>query len=85
MHPWPATSELLRRLYTTAGPSEATAWDLPSFLAAYTLHDSGLVEVRLEQSDGLLVLIDWDKIAYPYLDPETPILDAVLQRGQISA
>jgi cytosine/adenosine deaminase-related metal-dependent hydrolase len=28
-----------------------------------------------------LVLIDWDKIAYPYLDPETPILDAVLQRG----
>jgi 5-methylthioadenosine/S-adenosylhomocysteine deaminase len=27
-----------------------------------------------------LVLIDWDKLAYPYLDPETPILDAVLQR-----
>ena len=25
-----------------------------------------------------LVLIDWDKLAYPYLDPETPVLDAVL-------
>src|SRR4029077_788719 len=29
-----------------------------------------------------LVLIDWDKLAYPYLDPETPVLDAVLQRAQ---
>ena len=28
-----------------------------------------------------LVLIDWDKIAYPYLDPETPILDAVVHGG----
>jgi cytosine/adenosine deaminase-related metal-dependent hydrolase len=32
-----------------------------------------------------LVLIDWDKIAYPYLDPETPILDAVMQRGRTDA
>jgi 5-methylthioadenosine/S-adenosylhomocysteine deaminase len=28
-----------------------------------------------------LVLIDWDKLAYPYLDPETPALDALLQRA----
>jgi cytosine/adenosine deaminase-related metal-dependent hydrolase len=28
-----------------------------------------------------LVLIDWDKISYPYLDSETPVLDAVVQRG----
>ncbi len=27
-----------------------------------------------------LVLIDGDKLAYPYLDPETPVLDAVIQR-----
>ncbi len=32
-----------------------------------------------------LVLIDWDKIAYPYLDPETPVLDAVVQRGRTDA
>jgi cytosine/adenosine deaminase-related metal-dependent hydrolase len=32
-----------------------------------------------------LVLINWDKIAYPYLDPETPILDAVVQRGKADA
>ena len=28
-----------------------------------------------------LVLIDWDKLAYPYLDPETPALAAILQRA----
>ena len=29
-----------------------------------------------------LVLLDWDKLAYPYLDPETSVLDAVLQRAK---
>jgi cytosine/adenosine deaminase-related metal-dependent hydrolase len=29
-----------------------------------------------------LVLIDWGKLAYPYLDPETPVLDAVLLRAK---
>ena len=29
-----------------------------------------------------LVLIDWDKLAYPYLDPETSTLDAVIQRAK---
>jgi 5-methylthioadenosine/S-adenosylhomocysteine deaminase len=28
------------------------------------------------------VLIDWDKLAYPYLDPETSVLDAVVQRAK---
>ena len=27
-------------------------------------------------------LIDWRQIAYPYLDPETPLLDAVVQRAK---
>lgn len=31
-----------------------------------------------------LVLIDWQQIAYPYLDPETPLLDAVIQRAKSS-
>lgn len=31
-----------------------------------------------------LVLIDWNQIGYPYLDPETPLLDAVLQRAKTS-
>jgi 5-methylthioadenosine/S-adenosylhomocysteine deaminase len=29
-----------------------------------------------------LVLLDRDKLAYPYLDPETPVLDAVIQRAK---
>ena len=31
---------------------------------------------------GDLVLIDWNELAYPYLDPDTPVLDAVLQRAK---
>jgi cytosine/adenosine deaminase-related metal-dependent hydrolase len=30
-----------------------------------------------------MVLIDWDQIAYPYLDEETPVIDAVIQRAKI--
>ncbi len=29
-----------------------------------------------------LSLLDWDQIAYPYLDEETPLLDAVVQRAK---
>jgi cytosine/adenosine deaminase-related metal-dependent hydrolase len=32
-----------------------------------------------------LVLIDWNKVAYPFLDPEMPPLDAVLQRAKTQA
>jgi len=29
-----------------------------------------------------LVLLDWDAISHPYLDPQTGLLDAVVQRGR---
>jgi 5-methylthioadenosine/S-adenosylhomocysteine deaminase len=32
-----------------------------------------------------LVLIDYDEVAYPYLDEETPLLDAVIQRAKAGA
>lgn len=32
-----------------------------------------------------LSLVDWDSVAYPYLDEETPLLDAVIQRAKASA
>lgn len=32
-----------------------------------------------------MVLIDWNSIAYPYLDEETPLLDAVVQRAKSQA
>src|ERR1700737_1692989 len=31
-----------------------------------------------------MVLIDWRQVSYPYLDAETPLLDAVLQRAKMS-
>jgi hypothetical protein len=31
-----------------------------------------------------MVLIDWGQVSYPYLDDETPLLDAVLQRAKTS-
>jgi 5-methylthioadenosine/S-adenosylhomocysteine deaminase len=32
-----------------------------------------------------MILLDWDSIAYPYLDEETPLLDAVIQRAKQQA
>jgi urease alpha subunit len=32
-----------------------------------------------------MVLIDWDSVAYPYLDDLTPTLDAVIQRAKNQA
>jgi cytosine/adenosine deaminase-related metal-dependent hydrolase len=32
-----------------------------------------------------LSLIDWRAVSYPYLDPETPVLDAVIQRAKTDA
>jgi 5-methylthioadenosine/S-adenosylhomocysteine deaminase len=29
-----------------------------------------------------LVMVDWDRLAYPYIDSETPTLDAVIQRAK---
>jgi 5-methylthioadenosine/S-adenosylhomocysteine deaminase len=31
-----------------------------------------------------MVMIDWQQISYPYLDQETPLLDAVLLRAKTS-
>ena len=31
-----------------------------------------------------MVLIDWKQISYPYLDCETPVLDAVIQRAKMA-
>jgi hypothetical protein len=30
-----------------------------------------------------MVLLDWKQISHPYLDPEVPVLDAVIQRAKM--
>ncbi|MEM6487959.1 MAG: amidohydrolase family protein [Pseudomonadota bacterium] len=38
---------------------------------------------RIAEGQGAdLVLVDWDKLAYPFLDPDYPVLDAVVQRAK---
>jgi len=32
-----------------------------------------------------LVLLPWQQVAYPYLDPETPVLDAIVHRARATA
>jgi hypothetical protein len=59
MYEWPETSKLMKLMHDPLTPQVVT-WDLPGFLAEYTLHDSGLAEVRYAPWDGMLVLIDWD-------------------------
>jgi cytosine/adenosine deaminase-related metal-dependent hydrolase len=66
----PSTGQVLRM--ATAGGSATTP---------YGSH-IGTIAVR-KAAD--LVLIDWGKLAYPYLDPETPVLDAIIQRAKSEA
>jgi len=66
----PSTGQVLR-MATTGG-------------AATTPYGSHIGTIAVGKAADL-VLIDWDKLAYPYLEPETPVLDAVLQRAKSEA
>jgi cytosine/adenosine deaminase-related metal-dependent hydrolase len=63
----PSTGQVLR-MATTGG-------------AATTPYGSHIGTIAVGKAADL-VLIDWEKLAYPYLDPETPVLDAVIQRSK---
>ncbi|WMS44524.1 amidohydrolase family protein [Acuticoccus sp. MNP-M23] len=41
----------------------------------------GRLEVGREAD---LVMVDWESVSYPYLDPLTPVLDAVMQRAKVA-
>ena len=63
----PTSSQVLRM--ATSGGAATTAFR----------GTIGKLEVGMSAD---LVMIDWDKIQYPYLDPHYPLLDAVIQRGK---
>ena len=63
----PTMSQVLRM--ATVGGARTTAF----------ASDIGTLEVGRAAD---LVLIDWRQISYPYLDAETPLLDAVIQRAK---
>jgi hypothetical protein len=58
------------------GPAQATVGGAAT--TPYGSHIGTLAVRQGRRSRG----VDWDKLAYPYLDPETPVLDAVLQRAK---
>jgi cytosine/adenosine deaminase-related metal-dependent hydrolase len=66
----PSPAQVLRM--ATIGGSRTTSWR----------ESLGTLEVG---KGADLSLIDWEGIAYPYLDPLTPLLDAVIQRAKASA
>jgi cytosine/adenosine deaminase-related metal-dependent hydrolase len=66
----PGMGQVLRM--ATAGGARTTSWR------------DGLGTLEVGKGADLS-LIDWDSIAYPYLDELTPTLDAVVQRAKASA
>src|SRR5499427_8379112 len=65
----PTTSQVFRM--ATSGGAKTTAFG----------DRLGVLEVGRAAD---MVLIDWQHVSYPYLDTETPVLDAVLQRAKSS-
>ncbi len=53
---------------------QSATWNMPSFLNAYTLQDSSLLEFLVKPSDGLIVFIDWDLHWNKAISPEFNLL-----------
>ncbi len=66
-------------------PSMAQVFRMATAGGANTTGFAGRIGVLAEGRAADLVLLDWDRISYPYLDEETPLLDAVIQRAKTEA
>src|SRR4029453_17300416 len=66
-------------------PGAATVFRMATEFGAATTGFGDRIGVLEPGRAADLVLIDWDAVAAPYLDAETPILDALLHRGKASA
>lgn len=63
-------------------PSVGQVLRMATLGGALTTPFAGRIGTLAVGKSADLVLIDWDRLAYPYLDPETPVLDAVIQRAR---
>jgi cytosine/adenosine deaminase-related metal-dependent hydrolase len=79
---------LVLRAHRTPGMVDA---DVPTIAQVFRMATSGGAKttafgdrlgVLAPGKAADMVLIDWRQIAYPYLDPETKLLDAVMQRAK---
>ncbi|WP_431269947.1 amidohydrolase family protein [Dankookia sp. P2] len=82
---------LVLRAHRVPGMEEAEVPGMAQVLRMATIGGARTTPYRetlgtLEIGKGAdLSLIDWDSLAYPYLDELTPTLDAVIQRAKASA
>jgi len=83
--------KLVLRAHRVPGMVEADVPTMAQVLRMATVGGARTTPYRetlgsLEVGKGAdMVLIDWDKVAYPYLDELTPTLDAVVQRAKNDA
>jgi cytosine/adenosine deaminase-related metal-dependent hydrolase len=66
-------------------PTMAQVFRMATDGGARTTGYAGTIGTLAPGKAADLVLIDWHKLAYPYLDEETPLLDAVIQRAKNEA
>jgi cytosine/adenosine deaminase-related metal-dependent hydrolase len=65
-------------------PTAAQVFRMATSGGAKTTAFSDSIGVLAPGKAADMVMIDWRQISYPYLDPETPLLDAVLKRAKTS-
>jgi 5-methylthioadenosine/S-adenosylhomocysteine deaminase len=78
---------LVLRLHRVPGtddavPTPAEVFRMATEHGAATTPFAGRIGTLEPGKAADLVLLDWSRIARPYLDPETPVLDAVVHRGR---
>jgi cytosine/adenosine deaminase-related metal-dependent hydrolase len=66
-------------------PSMAQVFRMATDGGAKTTGYAGTIGTLAPGKAADLVLVDWNSVAYPYLDEETPLLDAVIQRAKSDA
>src|SRR4029079_17126451 len=80
----PTMAQVLR-MATVGGRRTTPLWRGPPCPAmCSTTFGDGIGSLEVGKAADM-VLIDWEKVAYPYLDALTPTLDAVVQRAKNDA
>jgi cytosine/adenosine deaminase-related metal-dependent hydrolase len=80
---------LVLRLHRVPGmedevPTSAQVLQMATEHGAQTTGFAGLIGTLEPGKAADLVLMPWRHLAYPYLDPAVPVIDAVVHRGKVS-
>jgi cytosine/adenosine deaminase-related metal-dependent hydrolase len=80
---------LVLRLHRVPGmddgvPTAPQVWQMATEHGAQTTGFADTIGILAPGKAADLVLMHWRQMAYPYLDPAVPVLDAVVHRGKVS-